>query len=399
MIVVEVEEMKMKETNQYIKGLVKRYVYGAASVNEIAELGDWLKADHGNKALFEKLKSDIEKQAEMDVNDEWERFANKFELNNKASFKSRRLLGFASVAASIAIVMVVTMQIFSAANNKYSSMLSTNEPEGDNTVLNLADGQQFTLNEQHATVEADKDGEQFIVEKNQIVKTKGETAAQSQLNQIQVPYGKTAKLILADGTKVWLNAGSQLVFPNHFNNKDHRDVMLLGEGFFEVTHSESQPFRVLTDKLTYTVLGTSFNIRSYDHSPIHSAVLVDGSLKVDENALFNKESVILKPGEKCSFANNEGQIIIQQVNTSIYTSWKNGFLTLEKNNLRTLIYQIEHYYNCDITISNELLEMHIQLSGKLMLDTDAERVCKALCDLSGMGYRIENNQVSFYKQE
>lgn len=390
--------MKMKETNQHIKVLIARYVSGMASVNEIAELGDWLKANNANKSLFKKLKSELETKDEMQAEDEWVRFANKFELEKKVTNKSRRLIGFVSIAASISIVLVVASQLFNSSDTDYLSMLNTNELKGTNTVLRLADGQQITLNENHSSIEADKDGKQFVVEKNQIVENKIEDKEQHKLNQIQVPYGKTAQLALADGTKVWLNAGSQLVFPNHFNGTDSRDVMLLGEGFFDVTHNEGQPFRVLTNELTYTVLGTSFNIRSYAGSAVNSAVLVEGSLQVEENAVFNKERVILKPGEKSLFVNNSGQLDVQHVNTSIYTSWKEGFLTLEKNNLRTLIHQIEHYYNCDIAISNELLKMPTQLSGKLMLDTNAEQVYQALCDLSGLSYSIENNQVKFYKE-
>ncbi|WP_430813321.1 FecR family protein [Carboxylicivirga sp. RSCT41] len=387
----------MGETNQTYRLLIEKHVAGETSAEEVVVLDAWLRKSQSNKQLFKKYKQEAEARLILTAEDDWNRFADKYNMKVKKPDNKRLIIALSSIAAAITIVVGLSFQSLNSTYDEYSSLKTENPETVKSTTLHLADGQSLTINERHALLASDEEGIHFVEDNKE--HTENIETTQSNLNTIQVPYGRTAQLTLDDGTRVWLNAGSQLIFPIHFNDVDKREVMLVGEGYFDVSHDKDKPFMVLTDEMTYTVLGTSFNIRSYNNSRVVSAVLTEGSLKVERNTTFNKQQTILKPGQKCSYHVNEGRLQVNRVNAAIYSSWKDGYLTLDKNNIRMLARQMEQFYNCDINVCRELQDMPMQLSGKLLLDENVEQVCMALCDLTGVDYKIENNQIEFYIQK
>lgn len=389
----------MEVINLKYRLLIDKYVAGTASADEIALLDKWLAKDHKNRQSFRYHKEAAEAKQLLEGNDDWDKFVSRYKITKKSPDRKRLIITLGSIAAAISIVVGLSFQPYNSSFNKYTSLKAEHYVPVAKTTLQLANGKSFSLNERHATVLTDEKGVHFTTGDIHQLEEKSSVTGSSELNTIQVPFGRTAQLTLADGTQVWLNAGSQLIFPGHFEDENRREVMLLGEGYFDVAHDAEKPFKVLTDELTYTVLGTSFNIRSYQNSKNASAVLVEGSLQVERNSVLNKKQTILKPGQRCFYNASELTLDVEKVNASIYSSWKNGYLTLDKNNIRILAKQIEQFYNCDITVCKQLQSMPMQLSGKLLLDENVEPVCQALCDLTGVNYKLSENQIEFYIQE
>ena len=386
----------MKDQNQFIKPLIRKYIDGSASISEIVIVSDWIKTSEENARLFKNIETEILTDNSTEAEEDWLAFANKYELNQKKHSK-RWWLTFVSVssAASVCMLIVVSFYFFRADNTDYLSQINESR-DITHTLLQLPGGKEIELDKKHATVVAKDNGSQFVIEQEKVV----EQAASDkhELSSLMVPYGKTAQLSLADGTQVWLNAGSQLIFPNHFNDVDERKVMLVGEAYFDVVHNNEKPFKVVTEDVSYTVLGTSFNIRSYKNGNANSATLTIGSLQVEQKSLLNKQRTILKPGQQSIFNKSTGRIKVHKVNTHVFTSWKEGYLTLERNSLRLILGQIEAYYNCEISINEELIKVPVELSGKLLLDDEVEDVCKALSDLTGLSYSSNNQQIHFYNK-
>ncbi|MCG8581430.1 MAG: FecR domain-containing protein [Bacteroidales bacterium] len=387
----------MGEKNKKYRLLTEKYVAGEISADEMAVLDAWLNNTQYNKQLFNKYKQEAELKHIETADNDWNKFAGKYNIEGKKTNNKRLIIGLSSIAAAISIIVGLSFQLNDTTFDEYSSLIIEETETATSTTLHLADGKRFSIDERHALLATDEEGIHFSQDDKQY--TENVKSAQSDLNTIQVPYGRTAQLTLDDGTQVWLNAGSQLIFPIHFNDVDKREVMLIGEGYFDVTPDKDKPFKVLTEEMTYTVLGTSFNIRSYNNTPVVSAVLVEGSLKVERNSTFNKQQTILEPGQQCNYYNSDAILRVRKVNTAIYSSWKEGYLTLDKNNIRMLAKQIEQFYNCEIKVCKELQNMPVQLSGKLLLDDNVELVCKALCDLTGVNYKVDNNRIEFYVQE
>ncbi|WP_439183928.1 FecR family protein [Carboxylicivirga taeanensis] len=388
----------MSKKLQHITTLIKKYVDGTASAQEVAAIYDWISESEANKLRFVKIKEQV--NTPQKAGDDWQRFTNRYGEQLKTNRRSKRMLGFISLAASISLVVGVSFYLLKPQKSIYADYLVETEEIPEYTTLSFSNGEQLALKNTHSIVEVEEEGSIVSIDKEQLVEAPVEKADEKPgVNQIIVPYGKTAQVSLADGTKVWLNAGSKLLFPVHFDRQSSREVMLFGEAFFDVSHNASQPFKVITDEMIYTVLGTTFNIQSYENSASVSAVLVNGSLQVEKKAVFDKQKTILEPGQMSQYTASQDKISVSAVNTAFYTSWKDGYLMLNKNSLSKLIQQIEHYYNSELIITNELLNIPSQLSGKLLLDDDPEQVYQALCDLTGMTYEIINNRVEFRKQK
>ena len=168
-----------------------------------------------------------------------------------------------------------------------------------------------------------------------------------QTHTITIPRGKTFKLVLSDGTEIWLNANSKLIYPTEFIEKE-RTVFLEGEAYFKVTKN-SKPFIVKTDYLQTRVLGTEFNIRSYSANDVH-VTLISGKVQVGN--ISNTANVELKPGVDAALQ-PDGQFELKQVNSDLYTYWKDGYFYFDQLPLLEIMQSIGRWYNVNVIFRNK----------------------------------------------
>src|SRR5258708_2727437 len=171
--------------------------------------------------------------------------------------------------------------------------------------------------------------------------------------------GDQKELILADGSKVWLNAASSLKFPNQFDGPE-RVVELSGEAFFEVANNASKPFRVLIKDAEVEVLGTHFDVMAYEDESISRTTLIDGSVRMESGA----QTVVLKPGEQaeipCPLPGVVPAIkVVSGVNADAVLAWKNGFFQFENDDLNTVMRTIARAYNVEVQFDPNLPEKRI----------------------------------------
>ena len=153
----------------------------------------------------------------------------------------------------------------------------------------------------------------------------------SEFNQLIVPNGKRSTLILEDGTKLWVNAGSRIVYPVTFADKK-REIYVNGEVFLEVTPDKKRPFIVKTKEIDVQVLGTSFNVMAYETDESSSVVLVTGAVQVDTK---DDEDFRLEPNRMFSY--NQGECDIKEVNVNDYILWKDGLYTYRSEHLSVIL--------------------------------------------------------------
>lgn len=200
------------------------------------------------------------------------------------------------------------------------------------------------------------------------------------MNQIIIPYGKRSELTLSDGTHIWLNSGSRLLYPSVFDS-DTREVFLSGEAFFKVSHDKTRPFFVFANEVKVKVLGTKFNISAYREDPVIRTVLLEGKINASRNQLFAKETS-LSPGEGITFNKEEGTMIRGQADVRLYTSWIDGYLFFENEPTIEVFKKLERYYNCEIRIDEKLSGN--TFSGKLDLSDDIRRVLENISFASSL---------------
>ena len=183
------------------------------------------------------------------------------------------------------------------------------------------------------------------------------TSEELVFNELNVPYGKTFALVLSDGTEVHLNAGTVLKYPVKFLEGKNREVYLTGEAYFKVSKDKKHPFVVQSNDLNIRVLGTSFNVSSYSENKNIFTVLVEGAVRLyGKDETYSKEkSKLLTPGREAKWNKENRNIRIKKVNTSLYTSWIDGTLVIEKLKFHQIIKRLERHYNIKIINNNKEL--------------------------------------------
>ena len=246
------------------------------------------------------------------------------------------------------------------------------EMSGKPTLV-LSNGSKINLNKNESTVDyAALD--RIVVNNDSIIPVKkGVKKVEALPNQFLIPYGSRGKLILSDHTVVWLNAGSQLIYPSEFTGRE-REVLLFGEAFFEVAKDKSKPFIVKTSEYRIKVLGTQFNVSAYLGDDVSQTVLTEGSIELNMNneGLFG-HGVVLRPNELFSLNKGMNETNIQKVDPSKYVLWKDGILKFENEYLSRVIKKIERYFDIQISLKNPL-DSSIIINGKLDLKDDKNEV-------------------------
>lgn len=199
---------------------------------------------------------------------------------------------------------------------------------------------------------------------------------QHAFNTLNVPFGRIAKVTLQDGTQVWLNAGSRLVYPATFSNHA-REVYVSGEAYFEVAANNAQPFKVYTGDVTVNVLGTSFNVSAYEQEA-QAITLVSGKVNVEAGAA----QVTLTPGEQVSYAAQQQPNKISGINTDAYTSWKDGIIIADHTPLHAILKKLSRYYNHTIIVNGQ--SGGDTFSGRLDLQKSLDEVLNTIGQTTDM---------------
>ena len=190
-------------------------------------------------------------------------------------------------------------------------------------------------------------------------RTKINPQEQVMMQTISSRQGMVTQFALADGTKVWLNSGSQLQFPSRFSG-DKREVILKGEAFFEVTKNEKQPFRVNANELKVEVLGTSFNVVSFDDDTQSEVVLVTGKVALSSgNGQIVKEYGNIIPGQRAVYKKENQEVITKEVDVEKYIAWRDGNLIFQDDSMEDVVKRLSRWFNVEIVINDPEIKNYI----------------------------------------
>lgn len=205
----------------------------------------------------------------------------------------------------------------------------------------------------------------------------------SAFNQLVIPKGKRSVLTLSDGTKIWINSGSRIIFPINFE-QDKREIFLDGEIYLDVARDNRRPFFVKTGNLTVQVLGTKFNIQTYSEDAQKRIVLESGSVKIFSG---NRET-LLNPNEMYEGDGEEESV--KKVNVEFYTSWVNGLYVYEKERLDIILTRLSRYYGKEIEI--DPVSSGLRCTGKLDLKDNIDEVLKIIKYTAPVDYTNDNDK-------
>jgi hypothetical protein len=211
------------------------------------------------------------------------------------------------------------------------------------------------------------------------------------LNQLIVPSGKKSYLLLEDGTRLWINSDTKIIYPEKFDTKE-RVITVNGEIYADVAEEKDRPFIVNTQSLKIQVLGTKFNLTAYNEDKKQRVILVSGKVEVNPKGF---DPVVLQPNSMLAVVNNQLELK-KNIDVYDYTCWKDNLLVLNAVTFSELISKLNRYYDCEI-ISDTCFNNRI-LSGKLDLKNDLENVIRSLSISLKYSYEIKGNKVFIHSK-
>lgn len=290
----------------------------------------------------------------------------------KAGSESGKLLDMQSrsvkrywwAAAAIILVLLLSSVFFFNEQNEQPLAEAKNQvnqqfdqlPGGDKAILTLADGRQIILDSAGNGLVARQGNTEII--KNQdgqlSYSFSGGNADTVPYNLLKTPRGGQYKLILPDGSKVWLNAASSLRYPVAFTGTERR-VEITGEAYFEIAKDITKPFRVRLNQLEVEVLGTHFNINAYDDEESVRTTLLEGKVKITAAG----QQQFLAPGQQGQLAAGGKLKISNDVNLEETVAWKDGNFQFENSDIKSVMRQLARWYDVDVTYKGNVTKHFI----------------------------------------
>ncbi len=218
-------------------------------------------------------------------------------------------------------------------------------------------------------------------------------------SEIFVPYGEMSQITLSDGTRVLLNSGTTLRFPDKFG-ENNRTVSVDGEAYFNVTKIPDKPFTVQSDDLNVKVLGTSFNYSAYKEDATASVTLVEGIVEVQDTT--GRTISTLLPGHMLTKNNKTNSISTKEVKTEFYSSWSEGKICFDDEPFDQIAKKIERWFNVVIYFENEQLKTR-RFTGTILKNKPVDQIMQAFELLSPIRFKHQINangkdKITIYKR-
>lgn len=389
----------MEFSKEHIIELIARYQEKTISQEDTRVLKEWLDSDPDHSKEFAnylallKESGAISHLNQMSSDEAWTKINSSLTKPTKQA-KSRKIHSWLPYAAAVAVMFVVSYVLLNEFTPDYNFNKDYNFAEvssvgSKKAVLTLDNGQKMNLEESLAHVISETDGTLINKDSSNTLTYNSSQTQQTKLiyNRIEVPGGGEYTLTLADGTKVWLNSKSSLKYPVQFAGNTRR-VELSGEGYFEVAHNPAKPFIIKARDTEVKVLGTKFNVSTYDDSEYIATTLVEGSVEV--SSLGNKE--LLKPGFQAVVKRGGSDFQIRSVDTDLYTSWTNGVFQFKNHSLEEISHQLSRWYNVEFFFTEKQYR-ELRFTGAAKREKPLDFTLSMIEKMADIKFAIKDNKI------
>ena len=375
--------MSQKENNIFqLARIIAASLRGKANDEEQRTLREWLSVSTRNKKIYDGFKDGkrLEQKIVESRQINWEKDYQQFITKRQRTRKNRRIKTIIRYAAILTLPLVAA-GIFLLQKNDRQAIVSISEvikPGEHKAVLITGGGDRITLSDSTLSPIQEQNGMIVNVMNNKVFYTLPEDSLCTQespiFNTLQIPRGGEYFLTLADGTEVWLNAETEIRYPVQFTG-NKRVVYLDGEAYFTVAPDKKKPFTVVSTHASVSVLGTQFNFRAYPDEQDVQTTLVSGSVIMQSEKY--KQQVKLVPGEQGVLEKRSANLTKQEVNTYLYTAWKDGRFAFRDARLEDLFNILARWYDLSIFYQSPEAK-DIRFTGDLNKTDDFKSILKII---------------------
>ncbi|HWV72850.1 MAG TPA: FecR domain-containing protein [Pseudosphingobacterium sp.] len=367
----------MKKENFNSLDLIRRYFDGNCTEEEKQLIEDW----------YESLPEGKLDVGEPTIEHDLELVFTK--LRQERIKRSQRFL-WQKIAAAV-VLLLLTLAVyqyyrFIQTTNPLQVVAAEIEPATDRATLTLADGTTINLDSVAIGILSHQYGTDISKTEPGVIsyqleanKTQLDIAAS---NTITTPRGGYYKVILPDSSCVWVNAASSLSFPTRFA-EDERRVELAGEAYFQVAKNTRKPFIVRSGRQEIRVLGTEFNVKAYKEEPV-ATTLVSGRVSVKDKS---GKAAMLAPGQQA--LSSATGLSVSKIDIEDFTGWKSGQFIFHGTDLKTVMLQLERWYNIDVDITN-LPDVHFY--AEISRNKNLSDVLQMLEKTSGLKFKLNKKE-------
>ena len=374
---------EMKTTTDISKLIARKILGDTLAPEEEAALQAWL-SDGRNAATYEEVKrlDLVSAMLRLEREDYGERMVARFRRTQQRRMLRlflRRASVWAGVAAVVALLfLAVPRSARRLAGDSTQQTAMTIVPGEPKAILTLADGQQIDVT----------GGDHRVVDRllDSVSTALADTVA-VRYNTLSIPRGGEFCYELADGTRVWLNAESELRFPETFGGGERR-VYVKGEVFFDVAHDEAHPFVVSTGRGDVRVLGTRFNLTDYAGTPL-AATLVEGRIRFHTP---DGRDYDVRPSQQLTFDEAGGTVDVQTVDVSVYTAWVDHQFVFRNQSLEDILTTLSRWYDFHPVFADDSLR-GIRLSGRLYRGDDIRVLLDSYERAAGIRFVIRGENI------
>lgn len=372
----------MKEQNN-IKILFEKYLVNASTAEEVEALIDSANGDN-REELEDLLLQEFEK---LDLSNETNPALRK-EIFDSIRLKistergvSKAIRFWTRVLVSAIVLFLLCFSFYLITNKKsvessVDAVVNEVVPGQDGATLTLANGEKIVLNKEFTGELALESGVTIskTAEGQIVYKIKDDSKDVVGYNTLSTTRGEQFQIVLPDGSTVYLNSESSLIYPSKFAKTKDREVELLGEGYFEIVKSKDAPFVVNVKGQKIKVLGTAFNIQAYPENKLIKTTLSQGVVEVSNN----KEELTLKPGEQAISSNQNMEK--RKVDVEEFMAWKNGEFAFNEDNLEHIMRRVSRWYDVEVVFRGG--DPKLRFAGKISRKVPLETLLESL-ELTG----------------
>lgn len=384
----------MDAENYKIISLLLAFLNNDLDEKEYKILMQWVESSDENKSFFQRICKG------EGMSERWELYkllnVNKA-YNSFASKTLKRRIGWQRIVSYAAVIVVLlSMGIVywldkreyeNAVENIYAGALNAD----GKAYLTMDDGSIVALKIMDS-VQILENGAQVLDSGRVLTYSQnGVKAKQNSINRLTTSRGGEYQIILEDGTRVFLNACSELTFPESFD-LDKREVAFTGEAYFEVAKDIERPFYVNVGGVRICVLGTAFNVNTYQGNDIET-VLVEGKIDI-EDKMHKKYPV--NPGQMAVFSQEGNYISLEEVDVEPYIAWRYGVYIFKNETLEQLMYKLSMWYDVDVLFEDASLKKHC-FTGRIEKNEDLKSILRSLQYILDIHFTKEGNTIVISK--